>query len=230
MPFRFWRELEASSKMNSRMQRLISSVIALLSLLLLAGCGGAGVFPQGSSSAQLAVAPAALSFGSIGVGTSKTLTGTLKAAQGSVTVSTAEWNGRGYALSGLSFPVEIAAGHSIPFKVTFTPSASGAAKGSLTFITDAAVTPASQVLTGSGSSHLISLTWQPSSSAVIGYNIYRGTQSGGPYSRLNSSPLSSDRYDDDGVLSGLTYFYVLRSVSVDSIESSASNQAAATVP
>ena len=164
------------------------------------------------------------------MGTSKTLSGTLKAAQGSVMVSTAEWSGPGYALSGISFPVTIPEGLSIPFKVTFTPSAGGAAKGSLTFITDATVSPALQMLTGSGALHLISLTWQPSSSPVIGYNIYRGTHSGGPYSRLNSSPLSSDTYDDDGVQSGLTYFYVLRSVSADLIESSASNQAAATVP
>jgi hypothetical protein len=216
--------------MNSRMQRLLSSVIALLLLLLLASCGGARVFPQPSSSAQLALAPAALSFGTISVGTSKTLSGTLKAAQGSVMVSTAEWSGPGYALSGISFPVTIPEGHSIPFKVTFTPSAGGAATGSLTFITDATVSPALQMLTGSGALHLISLTWQPSSSPVIGYNIYRGTHSGGPYSRLNSSPISTDTYDDDGVQSGHTYFYVLRSVSVDSIESSASNQAAATVP
>jgi hypothetical protein len=230
MPIRFWRQHGVFVKMNSGMQRLISSAIAPLLLLLLAGCGGAGGFPQPSSSAQLAVAPAALSFGSIGVGSSKTLSGTLKAARGTVTVSTAEWSGPGYALSGISFPVTIAEGHSIPFKVTFTPSASGAAKGILTFITDAAVSPASQMLSGSGASHLISLAWRPSSSPVIGYNIYRGTQSGGPYSRLNSSPISTDTYDDDGVQSGLTYFYVLRSVSFNSIESSASNQAAATVP
>lgn len=198
---------------------------------VLAGCGGSGIFPQPpSSGAQLTVSPPALSFGSIGVGNSKTLTGTLKASRGTVNISTAEWSGPGYALSGISFPLSIAEGHSIPFKVTFTPSASGAANGKLTFITDATVSPSSQTLSGTGAVHLISLTWQPSSSAVIGYNVYRGTQSGGPYSRVNSHLISSRTYEDDGVQSGLTYFYVLRAVSFDSTESQASNQAAATVP
>ena len=209
------------------MRKLLSP---LLLLSLLTGCGGGSIFPQPASNAQLAVSPAALSFGSIGVGNSKTLTGTLKAARGTVNISTAEWSGPGYALSGISFPLSIAEGHSTPFTVTFTPSASGAANGKLTFITDATISPSSQTLSGSGAVHLITLTWQPSASAVVGYNVYRGTQSGGPYSRVNSLPISSQTYDDDGVQSGLTYFYVLRAVSFDSTESQASNQAAATVP
>ena len=211
------------------MQKLISSLL-LLSLSLLAGCGGAGIFPQLPNSAQLTVSPSSLNFGSIGVGNSKTLTGTLKASQGVVKVSTAEWSGPGYALSGISFPVTIAEGHSIPFQVTFTPPASGAAHGRLTFITDAEISPSAQTLSGNGAAHLISLAWQPSSSPVVGYNVYRGTESGGPYSRLNSSPLSSHTYTDDAVQSGLTYYYVLRAVSSNLTESAASNQAVATVP
>src|SRR5260370_35062886 len=37
--------------------------------------------------------------------------------------------------------------------------------------------------------HGVDLSWDPSPSSVIGYNIYRGTRSGGPYPlKLNSSP------------------------------------------
>lgn len=211
------------------MPKLISILVGL-SLSVLAGCGGGSILPQPSGNAQLTVSPAALSFGSIGVGNSKTLTGTLKATKGGVNVSTAEWSGPGYALSGISFPVSIPEGRSIPFQVTFTPSGSGAANGRLSFITDAVVSPSSQTLSGSGAQHLISLSWQASSSPVIGYNVYRGTQSGGPYSRVNSLLISAHAYNDEEVQSGLTYFYVLRAVGFDSMESQASNQAVATVP
>jgi hypothetical protein len=214
---------------NSDMRTLIS-LLLMLALSMLAGCGGGRILPQPSGNAQLTVSPAALSFGSIGVGNSKTLVGTLKAARGAVNISTAEWSGSGYALSGISFPVSIPQGHSIPFQVTFTPSGSGAANGRLSFITDAIVSPSSQTLNGSGAMHLISLSWQASSSPVIGYNVYRGTQSGGPYSRVNALPISAHTYNDEEVQSGLTYFYVLRAVGSDSIESPASNQAVAAVP
>ena len=212
------------------MHRLISSLMLLCASSIFTGCGGDSVFPQPSSNSQLSVSPAVMSFGSVRVGSTKTLTGSLKASGGDVTVSTAEWSGPGYAVSGISFPARVAGGQKMSFKVTFTPPATGSTNGSLTFITDAAVTPASQALTGSGSPHLVSLSWNPGPSAVAGYNVYRGTQSGGPYSKINSSLLSTTAYEDAAVESGLTYFYVLRAVSSDLLESSASNQAIATVP
>src|SRR5215470_10840051 len=225
-----WQQLSASLKMRLRMHRLISSLIWLCALSTFTGCGGTSVFPQPSAKAQLTVSPATMSFGSIHVGSTKTLTGTLKASGADVVVSTADWRGSGYDLSGISFPAKIAEGQKISFKVTFTPPATGVANGSLSFFTDASVTPESQALTGSGSPHVVSLSWSPSSSAVAGYNVYRGTQPGGPYSKINSFLLSAITYDDATVESGLTYFYVLRAVSPTLLESAASNQATATVP
>ena len=34
--------------------------------------------------------------------------------------------------------------------------------------------------------HTVSLSWAASTSTVVSYNVYRGTQSGGPYAVLNS--------------------------------------------
>ena len=65
---------------------------------------------------------------------------------------------------------------------------------------------------------------------MIGYNIYRGTQNGGPYSKLNSSPESTTAYTDASVLSGTTYYYVATSVDSNNVESTYSNQAVAQVP
>src|SRR6266478_8919422 len=76
----------------------------------------------------------------------------------------------------------------------------------------------------------VDLSWQPSASSVIGYNIYRGTASGGPYpSKLNSSPQPGTHFADNTVLPG-TYYYVATSLDVDFVESSRSDEVKAVVP
>jgi uncharacterized repeat protein (TIGR03803 family) len=75
------------------------------------------------------------------------------------------------------------------------------------------------------------LTWSPSSSpGVIGYNAYRGTTSGGPYSKINSNLISPTNYTDQTVQSGHTYYYVTTAVNNLGEESAYSNQAVVTVP
>src|SRR2546430_544776 len=80
------------------------------------------------------------------------------------------------------------------------------------------------------SQHSVDLSWDPSSSQVAGYNIYRGTRAGGPYSRLNSALQASTSFTDGGVQSGLTYFYVARSVDFNSQEGVPSNEVRAAIP
>jgi fibronectin type 3 domain-containing protein len=71
------------------------------------------------------------------------------------------------------------------------------------------------------------MTWTASTSTVVGYNVYRGTTSGGPYVKINSSLITTLTYTDTTVQSGTTYYYVATSVdssgdeSVDSVEVSA---------
>ena len=80
--------------------------------------------------------------------------------------------------------------------------------------------------------HLVGLSWAPSTSAnITGYNIYRATVSGGPYSRINSGGLvAASLYDDGMVKSGTTYFYVVTTVNSSGVESGYSNQVKAVVP
>jgi uncharacterized repeat protein (TIGR03803 family) len=79
--------------------------------------------------------------------------------------------------------------------------------------------------------HSVFLSWDASSSQdVIGYNAYRGTNSGGPYTKLNSSLIPSTSYTDQTVLSGYTYYYVTTAIDSQGLESAYSNQAVATVP
>ena len=75
------------------------------------------------------------------------------------------------------------------------------------------------------------LSWNASLSIdVVGYNVYRGLNSGGPYSRINSSIANGTTYTDSAVASGTTYYYVVTSVNGNGEESIYSNEASATVP
>jgi fibronectin type 3 domain-containing protein len=66
---------------------------------------------------------------------------------------------------------------------------------------------------------------------VIGYNIYRGTTSGGQYPlKLNSSPQPGTSFSDNTVRSGTTYYYVATSLDANSVESSYSNQLTMVIP
>lgn len=78
------------------------------------------------------------------------------------------------------------------------------------------------------STHSVSLSWNPSTSVVIGYNIYRATQSGGPYTLVDTS--LQPAYSDNHVQSGSTYFYVVTAVNGSSQESPFSNESKAAIP
>ena len=66
----------------------------------------------------------------------------------------------------------------------------------------------------------------------MGYNVYRGTTSGGESSTpLNSTPINGTTYTDENVTAGATYYYVVTAVASNDVTQSAdSNEASATVP
>jgi len=195
---------------------------------------GAATTPPTNPSGQLALTPAQLSFGSVNVGSSKNLTGTLQATNADVSVSSAAWNGSGYSVSGITFPITIKARASKTFTITFAPQAAGTSNGNLSLTSNAANSPSRSTMSGTGvqtaTQHVVSLSWSPSSSTVVGYNVYRGTQSGGPYAQVNGSVRSVTNYADNTVQSGKVYFYVATSVDSNSTESSYSGEVAASVP
>jgi hypothetical protein len=218
--------------------RLAGTLLALVCVLALAGCAGvsagSNTQPPPPTTGALAVSPATLNFGNVAVGSTSSLAGTLSASTADVTVSSASWSGSGYSVSGVTFPMSVAAGQSAQYTVTFTPAAAGSSPGSISFVSNASDSSLKQSFSGAGTqttnSHSVSLTWNPSTSTVAGYNLYRGTQSGGPYSRMNSALLSSTSYDDSGVQSGTNYFYVSTAVDASNNESAFSNEATAAIP
>jgi len=80
-------------------------------------------------------------------------------------------------------------------------------------------------------SHYVFLSWNASvSSDVVGYNVYRGSTSGGPYTIVNSSLVAATTFTDSTVLAGQTYYYVCTAVDNNSNQSTYSDEAIATVP
>ena len=77
----------------------------------------------------------------------------------------------------------------------------------------------------------VALSWTASSSpGIAGYNAYRSTTSGGPYTKLNASLISTTNYTDQPMQSGSTYYYVTTAVNSQGQESAYSNESAATIP
>ncbi len=75
-----------------------------------------------------------------------------------------------------------------------------------------------------GTCHPTILTWGASTSSnVAGYNVYRSTTSGGTYTKLNSSLVTSTTFTDGTSQPGQTYFYVATAVDGSGNESAYSS-------
>jgi hypothetical protein len=191
-----------------------------------------GLSGAGLASGQLAASPASMNFSGVTVGGSQNQAGTLTAGSSSITVSSASWNGTGFSLSGISFPVTIPAGQKVPFTVTFAPQTTGAVNGTVSFVSNASNSPTNETLGGTGvqaTPHSVGLSWNPDASIVQGYYVYRGEQTGVPYTKISTlEPRTA--YLDANVLSGQTYHYVVTALGTNSQESTYSNEAEAVIP
>jgi len=186
----------------------------------------------GAAAGQLAVSPAMESFGNVNVGSSASMSAAFTASGSAVTISSAGDSNGEFTLSGIAFPLTVQPGQSVPFTVTFAPQTSGTASGTLSFVNNSPASPVVQSLNGSGVSpqHSVSLNWTASTSAVVGYNVYRGNASGGPYAKVNAAVDPSTSYVDVTVSSGLTYYYVATAVDSSGSESAYSNEIQAVIP
>jgi fibronectin type 3 domain-containing protein len=117
-------------------------------------------------------------------------------------------------------PADVAVPASVTINVLDTST--GTKSNSATFIVTSAPSPAIQ--------HHALLSWIASGSPVIGYKVYRGTQSGGPYALLSTGSINAETFTDATVTSGQTYFYVVTAMSSAGLESAFSNEVAAVIP
>ena len=192
--------------------------------------GGTGTSPDAR---ELSVSPSALNFGNVAVGATASLTATLTASNGDVTISSDGTTNSEFAITGLTLPVTIPYGQSVQATIQFTPASAGTVTAQDQFISNAGDSPTGEQLTGTGVSqdpHYVSLSWDPGESGMAGYNIYRGGTHGGPYGQINSSLLGSTSYTDYNVVDGATYYYVATEVDDQGQESGYSNEAEAQIP
>jgi Abnormal spindle-like microcephaly-assoc'd, ASPM-SPD-2-Hydin len=183
---------------------------------------------------QVAASPTAVSFGSVTTGTSSTQTVTLtNSGNASVSLSKDSVAGTGFSVSGLALPLTLSAGQSTSFSVVFDPTTAGSASGSVTITSNATNSPTTIALSGTGASSTnfqVTLNWSPSSSTYSGFNAYRSTVSGGPYTKLDSALIASPSFTDSTVTSGQTYYYVVTEVSSSGVESAYSSQTSVSIP
>jgi hypothetical protein len=172
-----------------------------------------------------------LDFGSVLLGTSSSLGAILtNTGNANVTISSVLVNGAGFAVSGAGANTTLAPGQTAALNVAFAPSATGSVAGSIAIGSNAGTL--SIALAGSGaqpSSHSVALSWDPSTSVVVGYNVYR-VLANGTYAKINSAPVVLTDYTDTQVQSGQTYTYVVTAVDADNVESDYSDPVLATIP
>jgi hypothetical protein len=214
--------------------------LALIAIAaFVAGCAGtasgksSNTSPSTPSGAQLTASTPSVSFGQTTVGGNSTQTITLSATgSSSVTVQSVKTSGTGFSIVQPQLPVSLATGQTMVLAVEFSPQAAGQQTGSLLITSNAPQLTVSLSGTGSmgSSDHNATLTWDNGDPTAVSYNVYRSSFSGGPYSPLNSSPLSITTYKDSTVSAGATYFYVVTETNSSGVESQFSSEVPTTVP
>jgi hypothetical protein len=194
--------------------------------------GGGVDIPMSGTGAvvgQLSVAPLSVNFGGVQLGSTASEQSTLTATGGSVTITSGSSNQSQFGIGGVSFPLTISAGQSIPFNVMFTPQAMGSASATLSFVSNATNSTAQESATGTGTAPSVGLSWTPSTSQVAGYNVYRGTVVNA-YTKINSTLDPGTTYTDTTATPGVTYYYAATSVSSNGEESGYSSPIQVQVP
>ena len=188
----------------------------------------------GRATGQLQITPAAIDFGDATVGSTGTQRGELTAKGAPVTVSSATTNSENFRLGGLSLPVTIPAGHSVPFTITFIPRDNSSSSTILSFVSDAKNSPTEQAMTVRvvrPAQPKVQLSWKGSTSKhIVGYNVYRGNHSGGPYKKVNVALDPNTGFTDLTVTAGKKYYYVATAVNSRKRESHYSKQIQVVIP
>ena len=188
----------------------------------------------GTIRGPLTATPPRLNFGSVQVNTTSSLTVMLtNTGTGPVAVSAVSISGTGFSLASVRTPFTVAAGARATLAASFRPTVTGAFNGAITVASNATNPSLSIPLSGTGVAtvqHQVTLSWTASTSQVAGYNVYRATNSNGPFTVLNTGLITATSYVDHAVAPGATYYYYATAVDSHGNQSVASNHVSATVP
>jgi hypothetical protein len=185
-----------------------------------------------SALTQLTPSSSPVNFGNGVVGVAETQNVTLtNTGNSNVSISSVSTSGVGFSASG-GANVTLTPNQAVSVTVTFDAANTGPVAGNLMVMSNGAALQI--VLVGTGVNtplqHSVGLHWDPSTSTVTGYYVYRGDGLNGPLSRLVVSTIPTTSYTDSSVVSGQAYNYAVTSVDLDSVESTFSNQVSLTVP
>jgi Putative Ig domain/Cep192 domain 4 len=185
-----------------------------------------------SSQSTVAANPTSLSFSNVTVGTSATQNLAITVSgSANVTFSQVTVSGAGFSATSPSLPLTLSPNQSMSLGVTFAPASTGNVVGNISVVSDATNSPLSVSLSGAAvAAHSVDLSWTASTSTVVGYNVYRSSQSAGPYTKLDSSLITGTSFADGTVQAGQTYYYVTTAVDSSNVESAFSNQVSAVIP
>lgn len=195
---------------------------------------------------QLQASPSMLNFGTLPVHSAAAQTVTLKNDGNiAISISSISLPSAAFSISGLSSGTTLSPGQTLQFRVTFQPPVAGAASSGITIKCSGLSSPVKLNVSGSGSSSpasgstttsspatplSVKLSWNANANSVVGYHVYRGSASGGPYSRISGSTVTALGYEDVTVQAGNRYYYVVSALDASGDESAYSNEAAADVP
>ncbi len=228
-----------------------SSPLTLIAIAIILGITigttGCGLLPGGGSSggngtpgdgqpattSQLSPSSTTVSFGTLTVGNSTVQSVTLMdVGTANITISGVSASGSGFTASG-GLNVTLTPNQSVTVDVSFNPTGPGAVTGSLSISSNAKNSLIQLGLSGTAVAevvtHKVALNWQPSTSVVIGYFVYRGPAASS-LSKLTGSLDPSPSYTDTSVVGGQTYVYAVTSVDSSNVESAQSSPLSVTIP
>ena len=149
-----------------------------------------------------------------------------------VTISKISVSGTNFSLVG-DGSIQLGPGQRTKVQLQFGPDGIGKRDGVISIVSNAQDSPLQIEVSGAGaamSGHTVELKWEESLTTVAGYNVYRSSESDGAYTKLEASPVAGAAYTDTGLAAGHTYFYLIKAVDTNSVESDDSEQISVTVP
>jgi hypothetical protein len=217
---------------EGKVLRLMLVAAALMGALYQSGCSG--IAAANLSNAQFNANTSTINLGNVALGDTKTATVTFtNSTNSSITILNVSVSGAGFNASGIPSGTILNPGQTATLSIMFTPASTGAQNGSITVTSNSqnpSITVGLQATGVPAGDHLAALSWNSVGAPAVGYFIYRGTNSGGPYTRLNAAAGANTTYTDSAVAAGQTYYYVVTAVDPSSVESSYSNEVAGTIP
>ena len=238
---------------HARSRALFSSLLLpfrvamiMAALLSMAGCAGSlggsaqselhehpGTPASRETQGVLTPSSSSVSFGNVMVGTSTAQLVSLKnTGRSNVKISSVSVNGNDFTVSGGS-NATLTPDKSVTISVNFSASGEGKAQGQVSVSSNASNPLLTIAITATGvvqpAQHTVNLSWQPSTSSVAGYHVYRGSTVEN-LSRLTGTADTATTYSDSSVQNGQTYVYAVSSVDSKNAESAQSDPITVTIP